>query len=42
MEKEENMRPVKKVLVGLNEKGELDLIETDEDEEGMYTTGEEE
>ena len=30
------MKPIKKKLIGLNEKGELDIIETDEDEPGMY------
>jgi hypothetical protein len=30
------MEPLKKKLIGLNEKGELDIIETDEDEEGMF------
>lgn len=30
------MKPIKKRLIGINEKGELDIIETDEDEEGMY------
>ena len=30
------MKPIKKMLIGLNDKGELDVIETNEDEEGMF------
>jgi len=30
------MKSVKKVLIGLNKKGELDVIETDKDEEEMF------
>lgn len=30
------MEPVKKIKVGLTSDGELGIIETDEDEEGMF------
>jgi len=30
------MKPINKMLVGVDEAGELDIIETDEEEEGMF------
>lgn len=30
------IEPINKVLVGLDEDGELDVVETDEIEEGMF------
>ena len=34
------IKPVKKCLIGIGKNGELDILETDEDEEGMYQLSE--
>lgn len=36
------MRPLNKLIIGLDNDGELEVIETDESEEGMFISEDEE